>query len=354
MINRTPPELFAQQPIRSDFTRKRAAKPRRARLMATGLLVAVLGGLGAYWHFSTTGDELPAEIPVIKAEGAAKQRPEQPGGIDIPHQNETVFQQLDNTDPNKQASVEHLLPAPQEPQPVENTMTPGVPPPPAPMATPMADNPMPSAPAATQVAAVPPTDMAPAPVSAPTETVSKESEALLAMKPEAEPTPPNKDTPQGLPAKAEELHKVVEKLTPPAADTAKEVKPIQTASATDTSMGKAVLSETPKAKEKAGATKTASVSALPKSSVTAKKGGGFMVQLGSFPDQSAASTAMQKTQKTYASELSGTKLQLSRADLGAKGIYYRMQGGPMSDDAARSICAKVHNKGAACIVVKAK
>jgi hypothetical protein len=125
MIERKPPELFAEPPVRSEYIRMPVRRPvMRRRLMLLALMVGVIGGFAAYWFFGSSGEEVPAEIPVIKAEGPVKQRPEKPGGIDIPHQNETVFQQIDTSTPKTTSAVEHLLPPPPVPQDVAATATP--------------------------------------------------------------------------------------------------------------------------------------------------------------------------------------------------------------------------------------
>ncbi|MDD5586121.1 MAG: SPOR domain-containing protein [Alphaproteobacteria bacterium] len=296
MIDRKPPELFAQPPVRSDFTRvQHRPLLGRRRIMLLALLVGIAGGLIAYWQFGTDAGEAPVEIPTIKAEGPVKQRPEQPGGIEIPHQNETVFQRIDNTSTGKQPVVEHLLPPPEEPKPV-------------------------SAEASTTAASVP----SPAPVSPVTPSPGAnavEPESLAGVAAASPQSTEKPETPDASPLSSVE--------TPS--------KPAETKSP----------APAPKA-----VTKPKTTGNLPKEMFTGQPVKGFFVQLGSFPSQETAKTQLAKLQKKYADTLGEVHLQLKRVDLGTKGVYFRIQGGPMQDAKARSVCATLWSQKAPCIVVR--
>jgi hypothetical protein len=46
-------------------------------------------------------------------------------------------------------------------------------------------------------------------------------------------------------------------------------------------------------------------------------------------------------------------LRIQEADLGAKGTYYRAQGGPLSEDKAQAICKAITaKKPGGCLVVR--
>ena len=120
MIDQRPPELFAERPVRSDFVQARPQRVGRRHVVVILALAVLVAGITLYLKFSNPSDEQPTEIPTIKAEAPIKQRPEQPGGIDIPHQDVLVFQQIENGSDGK-SRVEHLLPAPETPQATEST-----------------------------------------------------------------------------------------------------------------------------------------------------------------------------------------------------------------------------------------
>ncbi len=81
--------------------------------------------------------------------------------------------------------------------------------------------------------------------------------------------------------------------------------------------------------------------------------GNRYVQLGSFKSQSAAQDHWAKMKKDFSSVLGGLTLRVQRADLGAKGVYYRAQAGSVSDAKAKEICSAINAKRAgSCISVK--
>ena len=78
-------------------------------------ILLLVGGAGLRYLFNRPTPLRPGEIPTIVAEGPYKTKPEQPGGIDIPHQDVQVYQSLDSKD-DVTPPVEHLLPPPETPQ----------------------------------------------------------------------------------------------------------------------------------------------------------------------------------------------------------------------------------------------
>lgn len=60
---------------------------------------------------------------------------------------------------------------------------------------------------------------------------------------------------------------------------------------------------------------------------------------------------VEKMQAKYAAYLGGTKLRVVQADLGAKGVYYRIQSQQMAESKAKDICSELKNLKAGCFVV---
>jgi hypothetical protein len=77
-------------------------------------------------------------------------------------------------------------------------------------------------------------------------------------------------------------------------------------------------------------------------------GGSAMVQLGAYRSEDEAKKAWSQAAKKYAA-LAGKSPTIVRADLGDKGVYYRLRAG-VAD--AKATCAKLSAAGQACIVVK--
>jgi hypothetical protein len=175
-----PRDLEPSLPARDD-------RPARSKIAPIMIAVVALAGFGGVvWYAYDQGVRQaapPGATPLIKADTApTKVRPEQPGGMDVPHQDALVLNTLPDADKTGAAPVERLLPPAETPlprpsatapaaAPVASTATPPLPPKilPAPTAVPGAVTPVipaplqtasPSAPtpqaAPTQMAAVPP------------------------------------------------------------------------------------------------------------------------------------------------------------------------------------------------------
>ena len=78
--------------------------------------------------------------------------------------------------------------------------------------------------------------------------------------------------------------------------------------------------------------------------------GGYVVQLAAFRDEDAARAAFRGLQGKHASLLGGLSADIQRADLGDKGIYYRLRAGYMDKTDAAELCAKLKAQGQGCLV----
>lgn len=96
---------------------RRRVRPLRVALVI--LLLLTLGGVGGFvWHAYTTSQHFASgdDVPVIAADpGPPRVRPEQPGGMEVPHQERLVLRDLDPATVPLEA--ERLLPPPEEPIP---------------------------------------------------------------------------------------------------------------------------------------------------------------------------------------------------------------------------------------------
>ncbi|MCB1652162.1 MAG: SPOR domain-containing protein [Alphaproteobacteria bacterium] len=80
--------------------------------------------------------------------------------------------------------------------------------------------------------------------------------------------------------------------------------------------------------------------------------GSHYVQLGSVKSMSGAEAEWGKLQKEYG-VLNGVSHRVQSADLGERGVYYRIQAGPMSKDSAGSLCDSIKaQKPGACLVTQ--
>lgn len=77
--------------------------------------------------------------------------------------------------------------------------------------------------------------------------------------------------------------------------------------------------------------------------------GGYVVQLAAFRDEPSARAAFAKLQSKFPA-LKPLGADIQRADLGAKGVYYRLRAGFLSKADATTLCDGLAAKGQACFV----
>lgn len=294
MTDLKPPELFSQRPahmefVQEQFSRTEVARMRSYRIrrvITCTVLVALIGG-GIYeiveWNSK------PTEIPTIEAEGSLKQKPEQPGGLDVPNQDVLAYQQLDNS--GAKPATEHLLPPPEVPQTATVPATGKTPA----TGTKVENFEAPAVDALAPASVTPQIATAPqvSPTPLPSVTMPAKTQVVEVPSPAATPAPQDKDNEDAAPAKSD---------------------------------------------------KNAAKSAGGKKNVR--------IQLASFPEEEEASRQLGRMQAKYGEELGDAKLHLAKADLGSRGIFYRVQSNPISDSDARDICAALKKLKAGCIIVK--
>jgi len=76
----------------------------------------------------------------------------------------------------------------------------------------------------------------------------------------------------------------------------------------------------------------------------------FLVQLGSSPSKSEALATLAQLRKQFPDVLRGGSVR--RSDQGSMGVFYRVQVGPLSRDAADKVCSQLKSSGASCIVTR--
>ena len=300
-------------PEPDEFRRRRGrdgggggGKPR-SRALPIFIALFALGAFGGIvWYAYTQGVQsgVSTVAPVIKAEdGPTKAKPEQPGGLQVPHQDKQVFQRL--------------LPEGQTPQTVERLL-----PPPEPLQPPPA--PEPAAPSAEPVQPLPSQTVAERPVVTPQPAPQTVPQGTPPV-PSAAPAP---QPPQDAPAQ-----------TPPAAR-APAPQPAPQPVAEPKPEPKAEPKPTP-------------APAQTQASIAAVSGGGFKVQLAAVRSDEAAKQEWNRLKNRYKEELGALSLTVQRVDLGAgKGVYHRIQAGPLDEAAAERACTALKAKNQACLVVR--
>ncbi|HLY58582.1 MAG TPA: SPOR domain-containing protein [Stellaceae bacterium] len=180
------------------------------------------------------------------------------------------------------------------------------------------------------------------------ETPSNKPEKLLPPpeqplpKPEPAPTPP----PTAAPAP-------VASASPPAAAPP---APAATPAAPSPAPAKPATAATPPAKPAPAATPApapapAQTAAAPPPA--AASAGAFRVQIAATRDDATARSEWAKLQKAHPDLLGSLSVTVVRADLGDKGIFFRVQAGPIADHAqADKLCGELKAVSVGCIIVK--
>jgi cell division septation protein DedD len=80
---------------------------------------------------------------------------------------------------------------------------------------------------------------------------------------------------------------------------------------------------------------------------------GWKIQLAAVKSEQAARQEWGRMQKAHPDLLADMRLTVQRADLGDKGVFFRIQGGPLPDrTTAEDVCAELKSTKQPCLVVK--
>jgi outer membrane biosynthesis protein TonB len=178
------------------------------------------------------------------------------------------------------------------------------------------------------------------------------------LPPPEQPAPPPEPTPPPAPS---EISTAPDLPPPPEAPGATQAAPqlpkgedvVETAIATtppEPATEKAPPPPAPSPAPAKDATAAVAAPPVPPKSVAA---GDFHVQVAALRSETQAKAAWSDLQRKHADLLGTLTFSVVRADLGSKGVFYRVRGGPIaSDETARDLCAKLKARGIGCMVVR--
>ncbi len=309
------------------------ARMRTPLFAALALLAAALAFAGILMA-TYPAQENSGMLPVITADNTPyKVAPEEPGGMDVPHQDSTVYGTIRSSQLEEKPPIENLLEA-EQPVDTSQMMT----------AAPLA--------ATADASATPP----PMP--------DEMADAKAAMEAAAPPGTPIQEagSPPAMPeitvTETRTVPQQVEKIPPAlraaAATQKSETAPAGTAPET-LAYVRSVMEEAPAPTAEKAAPEAAKIE--PAAGASAKAGaaitpGKYYVQVASIPGEAGAPKEWAKLQKTH-SALAGLSYKLQRADVAGKGTFYRIQAGPMSKDSAKDLCDAIKaQKPGGCLVVQ--
>jgi hypothetical protein len=332
-----------RRPQKDSFRSRLAARFTNPVFATAALLLtgAAFAGIIAISYPDVSSEE--AGTPIIQADaGVLREVPANPGGMEIPHQDSTIFNSIRSTEMQEGPPVEDLL---AEQKPIDKLEAF------AKEAESLYDTD--SQKAAAQEPAAGATAAAPAPVEI-TEDVENVDIQV--------PTDVANDNPG---PKTIKIEQEVQKIPPQAAATqaaAGQVKPAGSAPET-LAFVKSVLQEKDSKKSAATvaplqATATSTeIQKIEPAAGAASAGktiatGSYYVQLGSVTMESGVPGEWKKLQKAHPS-LATAQYRVQKADLGEKGTRFRIQAGPMDKTMAASVCDSIKaQKPGGCLVVQ--
>lgn len=281
----------------------------RVTVGAVTLAVVVLGAVIWTSYPDDTANGPDQAVPIVRADaGDFKALPDDPGGMQIAHRDSTVFEAMGNG--SEEGGVENLLAEDDSEEPLpKSQLFAGLNTDPAAET----DGAMPPQPRSATEADNTTDDTAPSSIE---QAIAND---LAKTEPAAGATP----------AKKPEIDMAQ------AAQVAAQLEPTAGAATTAAAEPKAAAKE---------AEKAATIE-------PAAGGANFYVQVGSVREQSGADSEWKKIQAKY-NALNDMSHRVERADLGAKGTFYRIQAGPVSKDKAASACDAIKKvTPGGCLVV---
>lgn len=326
----------------------------RSPMFTVGALLAVGVAFGAILFASyPESSSAPENIPVITADtGPIRIAPDQAGGMDIPNEDSTVVAAMNGEAMPEKPPIENLLE--QEPavdkmavfaREVEQQMS---------TASDLekaatGDQAAPSMAAADSqsqpMAGMPPQPGSEAlqspPASPDMMAQAGQQAAVKKIQVETVKIPPS--LAEGPVAQTPEMHAAAS--SPETLEYLRSVLEKKEASAAQDTADKATA-----AAAAAPSIEPASGAAATPATGAAIKPGKHYVQLASISNESAAPLAWKKLQDGFGG-LNGLKYRLQQANIPGKGIFYRIQAGPMSEESARSMCTQIKQQSGSCLVV---
>jgi hypothetical protein len=79
--------------------------------------------------------------------------------------------------------------------------------------------------------------------------------------------------------------------------------------------------------------------------------GGWRVQIASVKSEDVAKSTWARLQSAHGDVLANLRMQAVRVDLGDKGVWYRVQAGPLDEKQAQSVCGTLKGRRADCVTV---
>jgi cell division septation protein DedD len=316
---------------------------RSAFMVGSALLGAIaLGGALAFAYKQSGGGMSSEQPPLVTADSRpVKELPDQPDGKDFAHKNKLIYDRLQNGD---EPDADHLVPRQENvavPALPASTETAGMP-------TPVASADLATTQAVDQGAGGAPTAVAAVDDPAAADGGPRRVKTMVVrpdgsvqappMPPEGAATPAVANAPADMQLAA---------AGPPAAQAAAAAPPAAEAPpapvAKPAPQQSAALQPAPVKPPKPAKPAVQTAAATPAAATAPTK---YVVQVGSKKNQTEALASFADMQQKYPTLLANYRPMVQKADLGAKGTWYRLRIGPISDKtAAAKLCSQLKSQG---------
>jgi SPOR domain len=389
------PVVSAQEP----YEEAPQPRSRRGLMIAAGVIgVAVIGLFSLFSFGSKPRATASGQAPVIVASpGVTKQRPANPGGVDVPDQDKAVLQRTTQTEVRtgeiarrdeqpvdlRQSEGQQVAPgvrqipgvaviAPNGPtspsaagtQPVARPVASvpitiaGTAPAPTPAPAPVVAAPAPApAPAPVVAAPAPAPTPAPAPVAVPAAPAAPPAAAPVASAPAAAtpaPAAPTVAVPaeprrvRSVPIRDGEAPAASRPVSPPRQQQAAR----RPAPAEEAESGEGPLRITPQANRSQAPQRTAAATPAAAAPAAANSGGsGFSIQLAAEGSADAARSKFNQMRSRHSSVLGSYSPNIREAEVNGRAVY-RVRVGNLSREDAVGLCERLKASGGACFVAR--
>ncbi len=79
--------------------------------------------------------------------------------------------------------------------------------------------------------------------------------------------------------------------------------------------------------------------------------GGWRVQVASVKNEDVAKSTWARLQSAHGDVMANLRMQAVRVDLGDKGVWYRVRGGPLDEKQAQNVCSTLKTRKADCVLI---
>jgi cell division septation protein DedD len=315
---------------------KKPFKGRSIFMVGSALLGAIALGGALAFAYKQSGGGLSGELPLVTADNRpVKELPQDPGGKEFPHKNKLIYDRLTNGDEPESVQL-----TPRQ----ENVAVPAMPP--------------------SMETAGMPVPVASTDLGAPPTTQSVNGEALAPAS--SEDTMPDGGPrkvktmvvrPDGSVMESEQAQAAAAPAPAAAPDAQPQMMPVAVpAPAPDPAPQQTASVQAPPATEPKPAAQPAPQQTAALAPQPAAAPAKYVVQVASKKNQTEALASFADMQQKYPSLLASYKPIVQKADLGDKGVWYRLRIGPIADKSSASkLCSQLKQQGLPdCLVMAAQ